>query len=359
MKKWQKYIIILSIILVGAIAGTITMPKKKGLNKNSGQTSSSITTSDTTTQPVSNDEKVEPVNSYGNEAQMEQDVQKKHDIESEDSEAFTDSKERYEQKYLEQTDAARIKGSNTYKINNDTCSISYNNGKQWIDVPVDYYQLTTNEGGYAYQNQLQDGSYIITPQKTVIVYGGTKETPLSITYSNDRGKNWNVSQVDKAHELKSVREKQISFVSDKCGYLIVTDEKTMSAEAKLIYKTTDGGKKWSLVKTKTSLTEHLLYRAGFVTEKIGFIVMECQDTPLLYRTKDGGINWKRIEIPLESDEFIQPELPYVSGDKLYLKVGMDKESDIEEKQIAMYESKNKGKSFVFQKTLTLENEEEE
>lgn len=267
-------------------------------------------------------------------------------IPEEEQNNITDEED-YQTKFVEQSTENQIEGTNTYKINEDKCSISYDSGENFIDLPVDVNTLCSNEGGYPYKNKLQNGSYVINSKLSAITYGGTGEIPLSIIISSDSGKTWRTTIVDKEHELKCIRVKIISFVNENCGYLIATNDKSMSFESKIIYKTNDGGNSWSKVNIKTDITGNLLYNAGFISEKLGFLTMISRDEPIIYRTEDGGTSWEEVKVELKDDMYIQPSIPYVSDNKLYLEMGVHQPDEYLNKfeESTVYESKNTGKTF--------------
>lgn len=264
-----------------------------------------------------------------------------------EEQAKINTEEDFQDKFMEQGEEKQIEGPNTYKINNDKCSISFDSGESWDDIPLEMNELCSNEGGYPYKNKLQDGSYVITSKYTAISYGGTNEVPLSIIYSSDSGKTWNTSKVDVDHELKCVRVKIVTFINDKCGYIIATNDKTMSVESKFIYKTNDGGNSWSKVNVDTDITGHLLYNAGFVSENVGFLSMVSHDEPIIYRTDDGGKTFEEVKVEVKDDMSVQPSVPYISDNKLYLEIGTHQSGDYlyDFEKSSVCESKDVGKSF--------------
>ncbi|WP_040213276.1 WD40/YVTN/BNR-like repeat-containing protein [Clostridium polynesiense] len=242
----------------------------------------------------------------------------------------------------------------TYKIENKVCYVSYDKGNTWKKVPVSLDALVSVGDGRPYYNKLQEKSYIITPEKTAFIYGGTREYPLMITYSEDMGETWNTSEISK--DIDSTRVKFTSFPKVKIGYVIVAGGRTMSQEGQIIYKTNDGGSTWK--KAGSGPSTWLLKSAGFIDENLGFMSypkIEGAETNF-YRTEDGGKTFQPVILPAHKVEsmgttlepFIQPETPYEEGGELFLLVGQGDQGDFQGGTVmAKYKSKDKGKTWSF------------
>lgn len=301
----------------------------------------------------------DPVKKYKNDEFKEVEIKKeeasgitkieKEQYDKKYKEADAISKQAYNNEFMQQTKEIQIEAVNTYRIYNDICSISYDNGKNWADMPISLEELCRVSDGNSYYNKLQDGSYIISPERSILAFGGTKDTALSIIKSIDKGKTWKKITVDKEHEIiYSGRLKFISFPSEKVGYIVVTTQRAMSSEAKAVFKTVDGGESWTRVAVKSEINISRLYQASFLTEKIGFMSLVCSEQPRLFRTEDGGITWSTLEITLEK-YYKQPEIPYIENGKMFLVITEGENGDGNKK--AMFVSENNGKSFKFEKEV--------
>ena len=260
-------------------------------------------------------------------------------------------KDEFEHEYIDEIPFEEMQY--TYKIENNKCYASYNRGNTWVEVPVNLETLAEIGDGHSYYNQLQKGSYLITPEKTAFVYGGTNQSDFMITYSDDKGINWNTVKIS---ELNSTRLKFISFPTVSVGYVIATSERTMSQELQLIYKTTDGGTTWKEMGYGPSTW--LLISGGFVDENIGFMSypkVEGAETNF-YRTSDGGISFEPITLPVYREEwmgttfepFIQPETPYLENGDLFVMVGQGSQGDFKGGTImAKYKSEDMGETWTF------------
>jgi hypothetical protein len=243
----------------------------------------------------------------------------------------------------------------TYKIDNNKCSISYNGGKTWIEVPLVLKRLVSVGDGTPNYYALQEGSYLISPQKTAFLYGGGGSvTGLEIIYSEDEGKTWHTSEID--NQLRSARVKFISFPTSSVGYAISSEGRTMSQESQVIYKTTDGGVTWKTVGYGPK--NYLINSGGFSDESVGFISYPKIDGEPnnFYRTEDGGKTFKPVTLPVVKEEFmgatlepfVEPKTPYIENGKLLVLVGQGPQGDYKGGRImGKYQSNDKGKTWTF------------
>jgi hypothetical protein len=231
--------------------------------------------------------------------------------------------------------------------------VSYDKGSTWKEVPVPLDTLAAVGDGRPYYIKLQEKSYVITPDKTAFVYGGTRENPLMITYSEDMGNTWRTSEISK---LDSTRMKFCSFPSHKVGYVIAAGGRAMSQEGQVIYKTTDGGSTWKEVGNGPSTW--LLQSGGFVDENLGFMSYPKVEGAVtnFYRTEDGGKTFEPIILPVVKQDwmgstfepFIQPETPYIENEQLFLLAGQGSQGDFKGGRVmAKFKSNDKGKTWSF------------
>jgi hypothetical protein len=263
-------------------------------------------------------------------------------------------KERDENKQQYEAEIPYEKKQYTYKIENKTCFVSYDEGRTWKQVPVSIEKLTAVGDGRAYLNKLQEGSFVITPKKTAFVYGGTREAPLTVVYSEDMGDTWKSTVIGTT--LESARVRFCSFPTAADGYIIAAGDRTMSQEIQIIYKTTDGGASWNEVGKgpRTSL----LQSGGFVEDNLGFMSypkIQGAETNF-YRTEDGGKTFESITLPVVKQEylgvalepFIQPETPYFEDGQMFLLVGQGPQGDFKGGTVmAKFKSADRGKTWSF------------
>ncbi|WP_230203681.1 WD40/YVTN/BNR-like repeat-containing protein [Bacillus massiliigorillae] len=247
----------------------------------------------------------------------------------------------------------------TYKIENKKCFVSYDFGKSWNEVPVPIETLAKVGDGNSHYNELQEGSYVITPKKTAFVYGGTQETGLMMVYSEDQGATWQTTNVS---QLNSVRVKFCSFPTVKDGYVIATSDRTMSQEGQVIYATSDGGKTWH--EAGFGPSTWLLQSGGFVDKNVGFMSYPSVqgEASNFYRTENGAKTFAPITLPIKEEwkkVFIQPETPYMENGKLSLLVGQGDQGDFQGGRVMVkYQSKDMGKTWEYVELVTPPSKEE-
>ena len=261
-------------------------------------------------------------------------------------------KDEFEQKY--RNEIPYDETQYTYKIENKKCFVSYDGGQSWKEVPVPIETLAEVGDGHSHYNQLQEGSYVITPEKTAFVYGGTMETGLMIVYTEDQGETWETTAIDS--QMNSVRVKFASFPTKEKGYIIAAGGRTMSQEGQLIYATSDGGATWNQAGEGPSTW--LLQSAGFVDENVGFMSypkVKGQDTNF-YRTDNGGKTFSPIILPIKEEweeVFIAPQTPYFENETLILLIGQGDQGDFQGGRVmAKYQSTDMGKTWEYVELFT-------
>lgn len=243
-----------------------------------------------------------------------------------------------------------------YEIYKDQLYVSYDKGGQWKQVPITIEELLGHGDGLIpklikYKNDpynfyLDEESYYITPEKTVFVYGGNSEIPLSIIISTDGGNTWTRTVV--SNSMVGARRTFISFSEDgNCGYLVVGAYRTMHAELTFIYKTTDGGKSWSFVSSPDLGGGYhtLTVSATFSTDSIGFITMGGSQDQSVWYTMDGGMTWQNFIFGEKPESEYSVSMAYIKpfvGNKGVIYVGT---YDLEKPYYYKYVSEDYGKTW--------------
>jgi hypothetical protein len=236
-----------------------------------------------------------------------------------------------------------------YKIENGVCSVSYDGGSTWVETPLPIDQLDYYVDGHFKTNELREGSYVISPEKTALLYGGFNTT-LTCLYSDDKGATWHTTPLDDAPLYCHI--KFLSFPTSRDGYIIVGSDKTMSWEAESLYKTADGGETWTFAGAGPET--RLMQSAGFIAPDVGFISYRYIEgaTALLYRTEDAGATWSPVELDIKPElqpYFTAPQTPVWQDGRLLLMVreGSDSDYPEEEPMQLEYESKDMGVTWTY------------
>lgn len=239
---------------------------------------------------------------------------------------------------------------NSYRIERDKLEVTYDNGDNWTEVPVNIDKLF--EGDYNGANyELLEDSFVITPERTAFIVGGLQN--IKVLQSIDQGKTWNESSVPSP--FQAIRIRILDFVSEKIGFLILTGDRSMSAEGNLIFQTTDGGATWKEIGGVPSTRQ--VTSAGFLDENLGFVSFGSityennPAVPDLYRTADGGKTWTQIEVPIPVEYqgiFTVAEIPTFDGSQGTLLVNQGPNGDYQGgKVMARFVSIDEGETWSF------------
>lgn len=239
-----------------------------------------------------------------------------------------------------------------YTLQNNELNITYNNGNDWIKVPLDVDLLFSGE----YQGNKQeliDGSYILTENYAAFLYPddlNSNSPSIVLKYSHDQGKTWNDSVV--ADIFPQMRFRKVDFLNDEFGYVVISGGRTMSDEYSLAFLTKDGGETWQV--TEELPTTRLIAYGGFVDEMTGILSYGTinPETPDVYVTQDGGATWEQaiFHIPDQYDQiFVQAEEPVIEGDYLSVLVNQGPNGDYAGGMVkGKFISEDKGLTWEFQ-----------
>lgn len=86
---------------------------------------------------------------------------------------------------------------------------------------------------------------------------------------------------------------QFDFINDNTGYCIAGGDIGSSAVVAKVFKTTDGGKKWTATYGGQDIMYDNLYSIDFIDDKIGFVSGGYNYTKT-FKTIDGGTTWTTV-----------------------------------------------------------------
>jgi photosystem II stability/assembly factor-like uncharacterized protein len=218
----------------------------------------------------------------------------------------------------------------SYTLQNEELNITFNQGADWVQVPVGMQKLFGGEYNGNGQ-ELIEHSFILSENLTAFLYvdGIDWENEKALLlYSTDQGETWEESVI--ADPFIGVRFRKVDFLNDDFGYVILSGSRTMSQEFSQVYVTEDGGEHW--VATSNSEVTRLIADGGFVDEKTGFLSYGTinPEAPDFYVTQDGGETWEPsiIHIPEKYEQiFVIAETPVKEGDHLAVLINQGPNGD--------------------------------
>lgn len=238
-----------------------------------------------------------------------------------------------------------------YSLQNDQLNITFDKGKNWINVPIDKDKLFAGDYNGSEQ-ELIDDSYILTKNRVAFLYseGANWESQkIILTYSLDQGKTWEDSVVTDPYP--SIRFRKVAFLNDDFGYVVISGGRTMSQEGSSVFLTHDGGKSWN--KTNGPDTTRLIADGGFVDQDTGFLSFGTinPEDPDVYVTQDAGNSWEKatFNVPEKYDLiFVSAEVPMKEGDHLAVLVNQGPNGDyLGGKVKGKFISKDNGQTWDF------------
>lgn len=260
-----------------------------------------------------------------------------------------------EQPSPEQLQPIDLEESITYTLQNDELNITFNQGNDWIRVPVEKDQLFGGEYN-GNKQKLIEGSYILEEDRIGFLYSEGVEWDdqrITFLYSTDQGESWDQSIVKEP--FAALRFRKIDFLNDQFGYVIISGYRTMSQEASYVFLTHDGGESWE--ETNNTEVTRLIADGGFIDERTGFLSFGTinPDQPDLHLTEDGGNTWSKADfiIPEEYQPvFVSAEVPEKVDDYLTVLVNQGPNGDYKGGRVkGKFVSNDNGHTWEFQEEV--------
>jgi len=222
----------------------------------------------------------------------------------------------------------------SYSLQEDVLNLTYNDGAEWIEVPIEKEALFAGEY-QENQEELIEGSFILTEDHAAFLYSeateqGSDLVRVGVKETRDQGETWGDHVV--VEEISPIRFRKLRFVNDTFGYVILSMGRTMSQEYSAVYVTEDGGENW---RATTELpSTRMIGFGGFVDEMTGFLSYGTinPEEPDVYVTQDMGETWiqSEFQIPEEYERiFVQAEVPTKEADHLSVLVNQGPNGDYE------------------------------
>jgi len=256
------------------------------------------------------------------------------------------AKEKKENQESEPLVPIYVKDNVAYSLQNMELSVTFDNGRKWVQVPVEQDSLFAGEYN-GNKQELIDQSYILTEKHAVFLY--QVDSRIKLLSSPDQGKTWQEYIV--TDHFSPIRFRKVTFLNENFGYVIVSGDRTMSQEWTSVFITKDGGETWS--ETNHSGVTRLIGDGGFVDESTGFLSFGTINPtePDLYVTQDAGDSWKKADIliPEKYQEiFVMAETPLKEEDHLAMLINQGPNGDYEGGKVkGKFLSKDHGLTWKF------------
>lgn len=217
-----------------------------------------------------------------------------------------------------------------YKIEGEDVYVTYDNGRNFVKVPVPLSSLKAMASAQEETKDLLEGSYFVSQYKTAFIYGD------SIVYaSDDKGENWRTSQLLSNCEGGpssidfELRRQFIGYTEDGLGYAIVAGDRAMNFENIHIYTSSDNGDYWEYKGALNGGGTSFATGISFGNKNIGFITTKANKDNI-YITKDGGTSWELLKLPVPEElksSYTTPNVPKFSGKHGEMYIGQGTNED--------------------------------
>ncbi|MEH7384484.1 oxidoreductase [Bacillus sp. JJ1521] len=206
-----------------------------------------------------------------------------------------------------------------YSLQNNGLKITYDNGENWVTVPIEVDQLFSGEYN-GNKTELINDSFILKNNRTMFLYAeGSYELGYTIKIKKtlDKGATWTESIV--FEKSSGIRFRKIDFLNEEFGYVMLSGDRTMSQEWSGTFITNDSGKTWR--EAASAGTTRLIYNGGFIDESTGFLSYGVinPEEPDFYVTNDAARSWNKaiFYIPDKYNKvFVTAEVPFKEEDHL-------------------------------------------
>jgi hypothetical protein len=112
-----------------------------------------------------------------------------------------------------------------YSLQQEQLQITYNNGKKWVQVPVEKDNLFQGEHSGS-EDELIEDSYILTEDHAAFLYARdySVDKSVQLVFSKDKGKTWEDAKVTPASP--PIRFRKVGFLNESFGYVILSADRT-------------------------------------------------------------------------------------------------------------------------------------
>ncbi|WP_282137491.1 WD40/YVTN/BNR-like repeat-containing protein [Rossellomorea aquimaris] len=242
-----------------------------------------------------------------------------------------------------------------YSLQQDQLQITYNQGDEWVKVPIEKELLF--EGEYSgNEDELIEASYVLNQNRAAFLYTHDYSSPdkgVRLIYSNNKGQTW--ENVKVTGSSPPIRFRKVDFINDSFAYAILSADRTMSQELTTVYLSKDGGKSWNEMPRPDIM--RLISDGGFVDENTGFLSFGIlnPEQPDLQVTQDGGQSWNEasMDIPDQYEKiFVIAEVPFKEENHLAVYVNQGPNGDYKGGKVkGKFISIDRGRTWSFQEEV--------
>ena len=248
--------------------------------------------------------------------------------------------------------AMRTDRKETYYIDDGVLYVTYDGGETFAEVP-DGYERVCRETNGLYDENLEDGSYLVSPEFTAFLGFDSEGTVL--IYSTDQGETWQESRIT---DLGYKAGTFLSRIGDGCATVFAM-ERSLGTDYYGIWMT-DDMKTWRQISTGENMMTNV--SAAFWADAQTGYYASGQEQSVYYRTADQGRTWQEIALPqadaviekMGYNPFDRVEQFYLEDGVYYMVVGQGDDGDYTDqgKPIkALFRSED-GEQFTFEKEIT-------
>ena len=242
----------------------------------------------------------------------------------------------------------------TYVFQNEKLYVTYDHGKNLIEVPIAYEDIAGTNNGL-YDEQLPEHGYIV--QKDFTGFVGYDQNGSYLIYSKDMGNNWQTQRLFPVN----YRSENIYFNKTETKYyLTLALDRSLGNDYYATY-VSNNLKDWISIKN-TELNN--LTPVSFISDGVGYFQVGTSENGdiLVYYTQDEGNSYQTITIPAHETTFLgntikpfkEMEYVYKDNNKIYMVVSQGEFGDYAKDNSlvkGLYESSD-GINFTFVEEFT-------
>jgi photosystem II stability/assembly factor-like uncharacterized protein len=229
-------------------------------------------------------------------------------------------------------------------------------GHSWTDVTPS--QLANNaqnvgpaKGAIVHFLDTKHGFVVVSMMSTDAQHDNATVLHPTVFATGDGGATWTESVIPTKTTFEVPID--VEFVSPQTGFVLTKfNSQADETPTRQIYRTTDGGKHWTLVSTTQGMQDlnddSSFNWIRFINQQIGFTLSEFGPSamPSLMRTTDGGRTWSRVQLPASPSSTLKQLIPpTVFPNGVVLVAGWSTDGSPSTATLTVYRSTDFGRTF--------------